>query len=275
MTLEQRMAYCHGIKNINNPEGNSPIANSSQFSSAATLYPDAEDLNRDNTLNETEEYFQYIVDIETKFIAARWRSAQIILLTRKIVSVNLVDGHYPCGNLVPVQDTNRHYDKKIGNIPDFKSIRFIRMFLTDFDDSCCNAFWKLQLTRNIWRKFQYKIDSTGTYTPASSTTFNVGAVNIEENDKRTPLPYRTPREIQRVQTLSNNGVNLLQNEQSMSLTVLRPCEKVMQEVYSKHLPTGICASSGNYQCTSMQKQQKNRFPIRSRIRTYCRNKDGN
>ena len=34
------------------------------YSSAATLYPDAEDLNRDNTLNETEEYFQYIVDIK-------------------------------------------------------------------------------------------------------------------------------------------------------------------------------------------------------------------
>ena len=47
--------------------------------------------------------------------------------------------------------------------------------------------------------------------------FNVGAVNIEENDKRIPLPYRTPREIERVQTLSNNGVNLLQNEQSLTL----------------------------------------------------------
>src|SRR6266700_5757662 len=47
--------------------------------------------------------------------------------------------------------------------------------------------------------------------------FNVSAVNIEENDKRSPLPYRTPADIQRVQTLSNNGVNLLQNEQSLSL----------------------------------------------------------
>ena len=27
------------------------------------------------------------------------------------------------------------YERKIGNIPDFKSIRFIRMFLTSFDDS--------------------------------------------------------------------------------------------------------------------------------------------
>jgi len=49
------------------------------------------------------------------------------------------------------------------------------------------------------------------------TTFNQGAVNIEENDKRLPLPYRTPTEIERVQTLSNNGVTLLLNEQSLSL----------------------------------------------------------
>jgi cell surface protein SprA len=71
--------------------------------------------------------------------------------------------------------------------------------------------------RNTWRKFEYKIDTTGNYSPASDNDFNVGAVNIEENDKRTPLPYRTPLDIERVQTLSNNGVNLLQNEQSLTL----------------------------------------------------------
>src|SRR5665213_1209365 len=110
------------------------------------------------------------------------------------------------------------YDKKVGNIPDFKSIRFMRMFLTGFQDSVTVRFGELSLVRNTWRKFQYKLDSTGLYKPASDTAFDVGAVNIEENDKRTPLPYRTPSAIQRVQTLSNNGVPLLQNEQSLSMT---------------------------------------------------------
>jgi cell surface protein SprA len=91
------------------------------------------------------------------------------------------------------------------------------MFLTDFEDSVVVRFGKLDLVRNTWRKFQYKLDSTGIYSPTSSAEFNVGAVNIEENDKRTPLPYRTPREIERVQTLSNEGVNLLQNEQALNL----------------------------------------------------------
>ena len=89
--------------------------------------------------------------------------------------------------------------------------------MTDFQDSVTMRFGTLQLTRNIWRKFQYKVDSSGLYSATSTAPLNVGAVNIEENDKRTPLPYRTPREIERVQTLSNNGVNLLQNEQAMQL----------------------------------------------------------
>ena len=108
------------------------------------------------------------------------------------------------------------YDRKIGNIPDFKSIRFIRMFLTGFKDSVVVRFGKLDLVRNTWRKFQYRVDATGLLN-TGSTDFNVGAVNIEENDQRTPLPYRTPSEIQRVQTLSNDGVNLLQNEQALSI----------------------------------------------------------
>ena len=52
-------------KKYNNPQGNSPIAdNNAQFSSAATMYPDQEDANKDNTLNETEEYFQYVVTLK-------------------------------------------------------------------------------------------------------------------------------------------------------------------------------------------------------------------
>jgi cell surface protein SprA len=111
------------------------------------------------------------------------------------------------------------FNKRVGNIPDFKSIRFIRMFLTDFDDSVVMRFGKLELTRNIWRKFPFQIDSTGRYNPIiTDVNFNVNGVNIEENDKRSPLPYRTPKDIQRQQVQSNNGVNLLQNEQSMSLS---------------------------------------------------------
>lgn len=203
-------------KNFNSPDGNSPINTGGEFTSAATLYPDGEDLNRDNTLNEIEEYFQYVVDVKPASTSEMTIGTNYIV-DKKVVPVNLVNGTTRNETWYQFRIPIGSYDRKIGNIPDFKSIRFMRMYMTDFSDSVVVRFGLLQLTRNIWRKFQYQIDTSGTYSPTSSTTFNVEAVNIEENDKRVPLPYRTPREIQRVQTLSNNGVNLLQNEQAMSL----------------------------------------------------------
>jgi cell surface protein SprA len=118
---------------------------------------------------------------------------------------------------VPIRD----YEKKVGNIPDFKSIRFMRMFLTDFDDSVVLRFARLDLVRNQWRTFQFNLDSSN-YTPiapGSNTTFNVLAVNVEENSKRQPVNYLIPPGIERVQQLSNNNINILQNEQAMSFKI--------------------------------------------------------
>ena len=216
---QQGLGILGRYKNFNNPEGNSPVASTgSTYSSAATLYPDAEDLNRDNTLNQTEEYFQYIVDIKPSN-QPQMAIGTNFIVDKKVVSVNLVNGTSRNETWYQFRIPIGQYDRKIGNIPDFKSIRFIRMFMTDFQDSVVMRFGELQFTRNVWRKFTYKIDTTGIYSPITpgATIFNQGAVNIEENDKRTPLPYRTPTEIARVQTLSNNGVNLLQNEQALSL----------------------------------------------------------
>ncbi|MEO6134464.1 MAG: cell surface protein SprA, partial [Ginsengibacter sp.] len=204
-------------KSFNGPQGNSPVSNNNtQYSSAATLYPDQEDANRDNTLNETEEYFQYVIDLKPP-TSPQMTIGQNYIVDKKVVGVKLVDDNVRNETWYQLRIPIDSYNKKIGNIPDFKSIRFIRMFLTGFEDSVTVRFGKLDLVRNTWRKFQYKLDSTGNYTKTSTDDFNVGAVNIEENDKRSPLPYRTPREIERVQTLSNNGVNLLQNEQALTL----------------------------------------------------------
>ena len=213
----QNAGILQRYKKFNNPEGNSPVASTNaNYSSAATLYPDQEDLNRDNTLSETEEYFQYIVDMKPPTDPSMSIGTNYIV-DKKVVPVRLADGSFRNEIFYQFRIPIRSYDKKIGNIPDFKSIRFIRMFLTDFDDSVVVRFGKLSLVRNTWRKFQFKVDTTGIYSPTSRTDFTVGAVNIEENDKRSPLPYRTPRDIVRVQTISNNGVNLLQNEQALSL----------------------------------------------------------
>jgi len=207
-------------KNNNNPQGNSPTASTnSQFSPAATLYPDNEDLNRDNTLNETEEYYEYEIDLKPNMAAGVTK----YVTDRRIVPVRYADGSSANENWylfrVPIKD----YSQKVGRIPDFKSIRFMRMYLTDFEDSTVLRFARLDLVRNQWRQFTYNLDTTGSYTPinnnTSNTVFNTLAVNLEENSSRTPVNYLIPPGIERVQQLSNNGVNLLQNEQALSMQV--------------------------------------------------------
>lgn len=213
----QNAGILERYKKYSNPQGNSPIAdNNSQFSSAATMYPDQEDANQDNTLNETEEYFQYMVTLKPP-TAPEMSIGNNYIVDKRVVTVNLVNGQTRNETWYQFRIPIDSYSQKVGNIPDFKSIRFIRMFLTGFEDSVTVRFGKLDLVRNTWRKFQFKLDTTGSYTKTNIDDFNVGAVNIEENDKRQPLPYRTPRDIEREQIISNNGVNLLQNEQSLTL----------------------------------------------------------
>ncbi|HET9057427.1 MAG TPA: cell surface protein SprA [Chitinophagaceae bacterium] len=218
----QKAGILARYKKFNNPQGNSPVSSaSSQFASAATLYPDNEDLNRDNTLNESEEYFEYKVDLKVSSDPLMQKGNNFIVDKR---SISIAYPNGTTGNetwylfRIPIAQ----YTQKIGNIPDFKSVRFARMYLTGFEDSLVLRFAKLELVRNQWRAFKYQLDSTGNYKPIVDngfTNFNVSAVNVEENDRRTPVPYKIPPGIERVQQLSNNGVNLLQNEQALSMQV--------------------------------------------------------
>ncbi len=205
-------------KNYNNPQGNSPVSTgTSQFSPAATLYPDNEDLNHDNTLNETESYFEYEIDLKPGMAVGNGN----YITDEKTVNPRLADGTTAPENWYLFRVPIEQFTNRVGQIPDFKSIRFMRMFLTGFQDSAVLRFATLNLVRNQWRTFTYDVDTTGSYTPIkpSSTTINILAVNVEENSNRQPIPYRTPPGIDRVQELSNNGVNLLQNEQAMSLQI--------------------------------------------------------
>ncbi len=203
--------------NVNNPHGNSPVNNgNSQFVNAFTQYPDAEELNRDNTLNEAEEYFQYAIDMKPFMTAG----TNFITDVRE-VQVQLANGNAAMAKWylfrIPIKD----YESKVGNIPDFKSIRFIRMFMTGFnDEQVVLRFGKLELVRNQWRQYQYKIDTTGNYTniPTNDPTqFNTLAVNLEENDQRQPIKYVMPPGVDRQQQISNNNVQLFLNEQALSV----------------------------------------------------------
>lgn len=205
-------------KNFNNPSGNSAIAQTgSEFSPATTLYPDNEDLNRDNTLNETEEYYEYEINLAPGMDVGNTR----YITDKRTVSVRYANGSSGNENWFLFRVPIREFTNKVGSIPDFKAIRFVRMYLSDFEDSVTLRMARLDLVRNQWRQFTYKLDTTGSYQIINNpnTSFNTLAVNIEENTSRQPVNYLIPPGIDRVQMLSNNGVNLLQNEQALSMRV--------------------------------------------------------
>ena len=205
-------------KFFNGPHGNSPVSGENTTLFASTLTPDNEDLNRDNTLNESEEYFEYKVDIQPQAMVV----GQNFITDRRTVSIRYENGTVGEETWYQFRIPVARYNRKVGDIPDFKSIRFMRMYMTGWEDSVTLRFARLDLVRNNWRQFAFELTRDGTYKSTDQNTFTTMstlAVNIEENDRRTPIPYRIPPGIERVQALANGGVNILQNEQALSLQV--------------------------------------------------------
>jgi cell surface protein SprA len=204
-------------KNYNNPQGNSPVATNSTSGSAATTYPDNEDINHDNTMSETESYYEYEKGLNPGMTAL----TNPYISDIRPVTLKYADGHVGTENWYLFRIPIKNFTTNVGQIADFKSIRFVRLYLSGFQDSTVLRFAKFDLVRNQWRQFTYNLDTTGSYTPinSSGTTFNTLSVNLEENNSRTPVNYVIPPGIQRVQTISNNGVNILQNEQSLSMQI--------------------------------------------------------
>ena len=205
----------------NNPEGNSPISdNTQQVSFAATNTPETEDLNRDNTVNENEQYFEYVVHFNPEALSA---VGQNFITDRVDVPVPAVNGYSPGTETwyqikIPIEE----YLKRVGEIPDFKSIRFIRAYLTGFDTTVTLRFARFELVRNQWRKYLYSLQQPGEYTGGDNngvTSFNVTSVGLEENSQRQPVPYTLPPGIQREQLVGQVGTLAYQNEQSLSLQI--------------------------------------------------------
>ncbi|MHB1277773.1 MAG: T9SS outer membrane translocon Sov/SprA, partial [Bacteroidia bacterium] len=210
--LERYKAY-------NGQQGNSPLATYQPdgYPVGKTNTPDDEDINQDFSLNTIEEYFQYKIEIDpAKLVIGKNFVADI-----QVSSVPLDDGTNPPVTWYLLRIPISAYEKKVGNIQDFKSIRFMRMYLKDFDKPVVIRFAQFQLVRAEWRRYlktlAEPVDGAPT-TPISATTFSTGTVNIEENGFRNPVKYVLPPGFYRVIDPTTPG-NVQQNEQSISLRV--------------------------------------------------------
>ncbi len=207
-------------RDYNNPQGNSRESDGTAQVSSGTNIPDAEDLNRDNTLNETESYFQYKISIKADPNNPREidLNASPFITDRRVSN----DGRRIWYRFrIPL---NTEEKVSVGGIRDFRSIRFMRIYLRDFQRPTTLRFATLELVRNQWRRYLQDLSDidVGVDECEVPPSFDVDAVNIEENSGREPFNYVLPEGIQREQSL---GVfNALQNEQSLSMKLRGLCD---------------------------------------------------
>ncbi len=213
------MGIIERYKKYNGQEGNSPTAEMSPetYPTSGSTLPDMEDINRDNTLNETESYYQYRISM---------RPEDLIVGSNFIVDEIEYEATLANGDKskvkwyqfkIPITD----YQKIVGTISDFKSVRFMRIFLRNFKEPVIMRYADLDLVRAEWRKYNISFMEGGervTLPEASDGTFEISSVSIEENSGKEPVNYVLPPGFDRITDPSNPQLRQL-NEQSMVLKV--------------------------------------------------------
>tara|TARA_R110000868_G_scaffold193443_2_gene438385 strand:- start:3371 stop:10552 length:7182 start_codon:yes stop_codon:yes gene_type:complete len=200
--------------NFNNPDGNSPVQLSNSDRGSTTL-PDVEDIDRDGTMNTVNSYYEYRINIKPgTTINDKYVTDIKEGVTRSLPNGNTLNERW-IQYKIPLTDFT---DAK-GGITDFRSISFMRMYLTGFTSNVVMRFATLDLVRGDWRTYTKSLQPDVDGDPSDDGTLvDVNAVNIEENANRTPIPYVLPPGVQR-ERLNNNNTIIRQNEQSLSFVV--------------------------------------------------------
>ncbi|WP_411811999.1 cell surface protein SprA [Chryseobacterium scophthalmum] len=207
-SIVQRYKYFRG------PEGNSR-SGSLEVSSQT---PDAEDINKDYNLDQTENYNEYIVNLDQ---ASLGLGANNYIIDQKTVTATFQNGQTDDVKWylfrIPVAKPGDPNSASILN-----NVRFARLLLTGFDQTSTLRFGTMDLIRSDWRRYTSKIASPtvasndeGIGTDIGTAELEVGSVNIEENALNQP-PYVLPPGIDR-QVLSGNAGAQRQNEASLYL----------------------------------------------------------
>ncbi len=210
---DMKASILRRYKYINNPQGNSPDT-SNRTESYDTSYkttPDVEDINQDYTLNEYEKYYQYKVSIRPEDLVV----GQNHIVDKRVASRKLRNDKTEEVTWyqfrIPIDD----WDSKVGNISDFTSIRFMRMFLTGFEHPIVLRFGNLDLVRGEWRVYDQTLDNV-----SGTGKMDISAVNIEENNDKTPVNYTLPPGIKRAQDPTQPQL-VESNEQALAMTVTK------------------------------------------------------
>ena len=204
-------------KYFNNADGNSPSDSQSpeSYPTSATQIPNLEDMNNDNTLSEDEKYYQYVIDLSPQHMVV---GENYINDVYEAVPDILPDGTRPTTRWYQFRIPIHNPDKVVNGMSGYNSIRFMRVFMRDFEEPVICRFATFELVRGDWRTYNLSLQEEGDYLPTQGDgegSFYVGTVSYEENANRTPIPYVLPPGIERERL---NGLTLYEiNEQALSM----------------------------------------------------------
>ena len=207
---EMRAPILQRYKYINNPQGNSPDSDSrsESYDTSYKSTPDVEDINQDYTLNEYEKYFQYRVSIRPEDLVV----GNNHIVDKREYSQTWRDNTKSTVTWYQFRIPIDEFESRQGNINDFSSIRFMRMFLTGFKKPIVLRFGTFDLVMGKWRTYDQPLGA------ASGGTLDASSVSLEENGEKTPVNYVLPPGIRREQDPSQPQL-VEANEQALSLVV--------------------------------------------------------
>lgn len=208
-------------KYFNNPQGNSDPNQINGIAAFATNQPDVEDINRDQTMSKTETYYQYRISMRPEDLGPENIGRNYITDVLRTTTATLPNGDKLAAEWIQFKVPVFDPVGKVGPIGDFRSIRFMRMFMKNFPEDIVLRFAQLELVRGEWRRYTENLDAFGddlNNDIGDNTLFEVNAVNIEQNGQREPVPYVLPPGIDR-QVLFGTTAATQQNEQALSIRV--------------------------------------------------------
>jgi cell surface protein SprA len=203
-------------KSYNGLENNSPITVTDTNRGSSTI-PDVEDLNRDNTMNTINAYYKFNVQVSPNPVVGQNYVSDVLTTTQTMPNGQTTDVKWVQYKIPILEATAANIE---GPITDFRTIRFMRMFLTGFSEEVTLRLGTLDLVRGEWRRYVNSLEALDTDVSNDDTGFDVVAVNVQENGSRSPIPYVAPPGVDREQLYNNNTV-INQNEQSLSLRVYK------------------------------------------------------
>lgn len=215
-------------KFYNNQESNAPITQANEGTVAVgKATPDNEDLNKDNTINDLEQYYEYAINLKPRMEVGQ------NFIVDKVVTTNSANGEPVTWYQfrVPVSEHTSTY----GNPENFNTIRYIRTYLTGFSDPVVLRFVKMQLVGSQWRRYQQDLrnEGLGVVDEKDYSNFTISAVGYEDNgysDGNT-IPYVIPPGFKRDRDNTALNQQVRVNEQSLQLCIEDLQERDSRAVY--------------------------------------------